>query len=311
MRFFAAAIAAFVATTALAAEPAATTPPPATPIPTPAPTPGPMDVAEWVHGDAGDTAIVSMKNAPYPHSSRENGFKTYTKDPNYIDPSVGLFVPKGYKVSDKTDLLVYFHGHNNNVRKALDFYHLREQVEASGKNVILVFPEGPKDAADSGGGKMEDQDGLKNLLTETMTVLKSSGKANTEEIGHIIVTGHSGGYFPIAMCLSRGGMDDKISEAWLLDAAYGNLDSYTGYMQQHPDRRFRSIFTEHLANENVQIMATLGKAGLDFDLRIDTDADESLLKTKPRVFLHTLTLKHDETVQWLEKFLKTSSLTDR
>src|ERR1051325_9809035 len=114
----------------------------------------------WDHTDWGETAIVPMKSAPFPHESRKDGFKyqdkQFPRDPHYIDNSVGLFIPRQFSPDQPTGLLICFHGWDNNVRKALDDYHLREQIARSGKNIILIFPEGPKDASDSGGGRLEE-----------------------------------------------------------------------------------------------------------------------------------------------------------
>jgi len=43
-------------------------------------------------------------------------------------------------------------------------------------------------------------------------------------------------------------------------------------------------------------------------LHIDTDATDELLARSRTLFLHTETLKHDETVQWLERWLRTWKL---
>jgi hypothetical protein len=43
-------------------------------------------------------------------------------------------------------------------------------------------------------------------------------------------------------------------------------------------------------------------------LRIDKDATDDLLARSRTLFLHTETLKHDETVRWLERWLRTRKL---
>ena len=136
--------------------------------------------AAWQETELGQTAFFTMANAPYPHASRANGFtngdKSFPREPHYVDSTVALFLPKGYKPGARTDLLIYFHGHSNSVRKSLDQYRLREQVCAAGKNVILVFPEGPKDAGDSGGGKLEEPGGLQRLVAGSSRSFTPKGK---------------------------------------------------------------------------------------------------------------------------------------
>ena len=65
----------------------------------------------------------------------------------------------------------------------------RNLLGARGKNVILVFPEGPKDAGDSGGGKLEDRDGLKHLTGEVMDFLATEGKVQERALGRVALAG--------------------------------------------------------------------------------------------------------------------------
>ncbi|HVT27392.1 MAG TPA: hypothetical protein VHE81_05180, partial [Lacipirellulaceae bacterium] len=94
----------------------------------------------WEKSELGETAFVPMKSAPYPHPSRDNGYRygkiIFPRDPHYSDSTVGLFIPRGYRRTPKTNVLVYLHGWNNHVRKAIAEYKLREQIVASGQNII-------------------------------------------------------------------------------------------------------------------------------------------------------------------------------
>src|SRR3954464_10924658 len=134
---------------------------------------------EWEASDWGETAFVTMKSAPFPHPSRDKGYTynkvTFAREPHYSDSTVGLFLPHGYRRT-RVDVLLYLHGWGNNVRKAISQYKLREQVAASGRNIVLVFPEGPRDASDSGCGKLEDKDGLRHLVEESLSTLHAAGK---------------------------------------------------------------------------------------------------------------------------------------
>ena len=60
---------------------------------------------EWEKSEAGETAFVPMKSAPYPHPSRDKGF-IYNKvliprEPHYTDSTVGLFIPHGFTARPK------------------------------------------------------------------------------------------------------------------------------------------------------------------------------------------------------------------
>ncbi len=253
-----------------------------------------------------------MKSAPYPHPSRDKGY-VYNKvliprEPHYTDSTVGLFIPRGYRRTPKVNVLVYLHGWSNNVRKALSEYKLREQIAASGQNIILVFPEGPRDATDSGCGKLEDQDGLKHLVVEALATLHSAGKIDRAKIGHVLIAGHSGAYRGLACCADHGGLGAELAGVCLLDSSYGNLEMFVNWVEKHPTGRFFSIFTDHLSAQNVYLFTHMQKIDEHCALRIDQDATDELLARSRTLFLHTETLKHDETVRWLERWLRTRKL---
>lgn len=267
---------------------------------------------DWEQTPDGETAYVSMQSAPFPHPSREKGFTynkvEFPKDPHYNDSTVGLFIPKTFTKSDKTNVLLYLHGWGNNVRKAIVDYKLREQIAGSGQNVILIFPEGPRDAQDSGCGKLEDNDGLKNLVEESLATLHAAGKIDTEQVGHVLISGHSGAYRGLANCADHGGMDAELSEVGLLDSSYGNLNMFVTWAEKHPNGTLFSIFTDHLSAQNVYMLTHLQKVEVPCVLNIDTGVTEETLRTARAVFLHTETLDHNGTVTWIERWLKTRKL---
>ena len=267
---------------------------------------------EWEKSDEGETAFVPMKSAPFPHESREKGFVynkvTIPREPHYTDSTVGLFIPRGFHRTLKTNVLVYLHGWSNNVRKAIAEYKLREQIAASGQNIILIFPEGPRDATDSGCGKLEDKDGLKNLVQESLKTLHDDGKIDGEQIGNVLIAGHSGAYRGLACCADHGGLDHELAGVCLLDSSYGNLEMFVNWVERNPKGKFFSIFTDHLSAQNVFLFTHMEKLDEHCALKIDTDATDELLAQQRTLFLHTETLKHDETVRWLERWLKTRKL---
>ena len=111
--------------------------------------------------------LAQLTSAPFPHPSRAEGHRyngqLFAAKEHYADSSVAIFVPKGFRESGKIDFIVHFHGWTNHVERVLDHYKLIEQLTASGRNAVLVVPQGPRDAPDSGGGKLEDADGFKQL----------------------------------------------------------------------------------------------------------------------------------------------------
>src|SRR5579864_7706619 len=82
----------------------------------------------WQSTVRGQLILRSFRNAPYPHASREAGFKgratTYPAFPHYTDSTVGIFIPTGYRPGETVDYIVHFHGHNNHVSKVIPQYRL-------------------------------------------------------------------------------------------------------------------------------------------------------------------------------------------
>lgn len=267
---------------------------------------------QWEKSDEGETAYVEMKSAPFPHASRENGFTyhqtKFPREPHYSDSTVGLFIPRGFQRRSQVNLLIYLHGWNSNVRKALAAYKLREQIVASGQNIILVFPEGPRDASDSGCGKLEDKDGLKHLVEESLATLHAAGRIDNAELGSVLLAGHSGAYKGLACMADHGGLDAGLSGICLLDASYGNLDMFVDWARKHPSGTFFSIFTDHLAAQNVYLFTHMQNDDSHCTMRIDSAADGEVLAKTRLLFLHSEKLKHDETVQWLERWLRARQL---
>jgi hypothetical protein len=264
---------------------------------------------KWFSDERGEYIIVPMKNAPFPHKSREKGYTFentfYTSATHYSDSSVGILIPANYEKKDTVDLIIHFHGHMNNVKNEIEQFHLRKQLHEAGRNVIMILPQGPKDVQDSTCGKMEEPDGLKHLVIEAVDFLYGEGKIKSRKLGRIVLSGHSGGYRPIAFCLDVGGLEDYIKEVYLLDAAYANLSSYSSWAARSGGRLI-SIFTDHLMGENVEIMSDLQKLGIDkFNILLDDDVTTETLRKNHITFIHTK-LSHDELVyqtQYLRSFI--------
>src|SRR5205814_9323751 len=118
--------------------------------------------------------------APFPHPKRAEWHQYkdafFAAAEHYSDSTVAIFIPKGFRETGHIDFLVHFHGWKNNVAGVLDRYKLIEQLTASGRNVVLVVPQGPKNASDSFGGKLEDTHGFKRFMDEVVqTVRQKSG----------------------------------------------------------------------------------------------------------------------------------------
>lgn len=268
----------------------------------------------WSVNKWGKILYQSLDSAPFPHSSRADGYERngdhYSAEKHYSDSTTAFFVPDGFHASDMVDLLVYFHGHNNHVKKAIEEFNLLQQVSGASKNVIFIFPQGPHEAPDSSGGRLEEPGAFRDFIAECLNTLNQDGVIESTRAGRIILAGHSGAYRVISFILEHGGMEKHLEEVYLLDASYGRIDQFTEWAMRRPQARLRSIFTSHLAPENVMMMAELDRKNVPFQLRryvhLDPMPDEW-----PRIaFVHAADLSHNDTVFMFEHWLRASSLDD-
>ncbi|MBI3789032.1 MAG: hypothetical protein HY276_12360, partial [Ignavibacteriales bacterium] len=146
----------------------------------------------------GEVIVVQLPTAPFPHPLRAAGHtydkKLYPADQHYSDSSVAIFIPKNFKPGKKTDFVIHFHGWFNNIDTTLWRYRLIRQFAESGKNAIFVVPEGPRNAPDSFGGKLEDPGGFKRFMTDVVETLRKRSVIKSKTVGSVILSGHSGGY---------------------------------------------------------------------------------------------------------------------
>src|SRR5260370_12273245 len=110
----------------------------------------------------GQLLLVRLPTAPFPHPQRAEGHKYkeqfFSAAEHYTNDTVAIFIPKGFRETGRIDFVVHFHGWQNNVEGVLKRYQLIEQLIASGRNAVLIMPQGPYNASDSFGGKLEDAD---------------------------------------------------------------------------------------------------------------------------------------------------------
>lgn len=268
----------------------------------------------------GRLIMAAFASAPFPHPARAAGHtykgKLYPPAEHYADSTVALFIPKDFRETDRVDLVVHFHGWNNTVAGTLATFHLVEQLVASGKNAVLVVPEGPHNAPDSFGGKLEDPDGFRRFMDEVATTLRTQGgfKRTDFSIGRIILSGHSGGYHVIAGILDCGGLARNADEVWLFDALYGQADSFLAWADRSQGRLL-NISTDHggTKEESENLKARLAARGTPIYATEETALSAAALKEKQFVFIHT-DLGHNDVLDHRNQFtlfLKASVLADR
>ena len=82
-----------------------------------------------------ESTILTSDHTMFPHEKRAKGHtyegKAYPADLHYRDSTVAIFVPKGFRAGDATDLVFYFHGWRNNVDDTFAKFRVAEQLAAS------------------------------------------------------------------------------------------------------------------------------------------------------------------------------------
>jgi len=274
---------------------------------------------EQVYSPQGTLVVTQFVSAPFPHSSRAEGRKYkdefYPADKHYSDRTVALFIPKNFRETGKVDFVVHFHGWRNTVAGTLQQYKLIEQLVASGKNAVLIVPEGPRNAPDSAGGKLEEVDGFKRFMDEAIAALKHRGSLKKDVVlGDIVLSGHSGGYLVMSTIIDHGGLTSHVKEVWLFDALYAQGDKFLAWSRQ-PGSRLLNLYTDAGGTKarTEEIMATLKERGTNILATTDTTVTPSELRTNQFIFLHT-DLGHNDVLEKRNafgEFLKTSFLEDR
>jgi hypothetical protein len=178
--------------------------------------------------------------------------------PRVQPETTGVFVPAGYRAGKTVDLLVFLRGYDINRPKAatsvgeywnsprhpvLKSFLFREEVNRSGKNVILAVPTlGPFAEA----GKLAENGGPQMFLGRILDGLwrdgPHAGQAERPTIRHLILAAHSGGGVPLRRIAQILGDDpvykDKLKECWGFDSIYGVRDKdaefWADWAQRHP-----------------------------------------------------------------------------
>ncbi|OYX97923.1 MAG: hypothetical protein B7Y76_07805, partial [Sphingobacteriia bacterium 35-40-5] len=125
------------------------------------------------------------------------------------------------------------------------FFRLLEQFDASGRNAIFAFPEGPKNAPDSYGGKLEQPGVFDALVQEVLTSLQRQKILKKKQLPlandlAITLAGHSGAYRVISKIIVHA----NIKEVFLFDALYGGNEHFMKWVAASEKHRLINIYTK-------------------------------------------------------------------
>lgn len=266
----------------------------------------------------GELLMTQLSSAPFPHPRRAAGHtyqkQLYPAGKHYSDSSVALFIPRGFRQTEAVDLVVHLHGWWNNIDTTLSRYKLPQQLFESGKNAILVVPEGPRNAPDSFAGKLEDAGGLKRFVADIVDFLFRASRIKSRSVGTVILSGHSGAYHGISFALMRGGMTEAISEVYLFDALYGQTEKYARWIDRYPGKMI-TIYTDSggTKEETEALMEDLDGWKIPYRVQEEGAIVPSDLRDNRLVFIHT-DLEHDMVISarmQFREYLKASGLSNR
>ncbi|XXX77041.1 hypothetical protein WMF30_56270 [Sorangium sp. So ce134] len=205
--------------------------------PAPALAAGASKVKRVEASDIGVTLKLELSHAPFPCAGAP-----------YRDATVLVFVPAHYRAPEggELDLVMHFHGHVTTAERAIAAHKLREQLHESKQNAVLVVPQGAVNAAESPPGQLGQQGGLRRLCGELAAVLAGPAARRAlgdcaiprrARLGTLCLSAHSGGYRVAAACLRHGGCE--VSEVYLFDALYGEVDAFRDWVLERKDRSGR------------------------------------------------------------------------
>jgi hypothetical protein len=270
-----------------------------------------------LYASQGQLILTQLVSAPFPHPQRAEGWayhgELFPAQKHYADSTVAIFIPQGFHESGRIDFVVHFHGWRNHVTGVLQHYRLIEQFKESRRNAILVVPQGPYDAPDSFGGKLEDLGGFRRFMDEVMTTLHAQAHLSNRHYvpGNIILSGHSGGYQVVSSILDHGRLSGQVNEVWLFDALYSHTDRFLAWFdQQHG--RLVDLYTEHggTKEETERLMGIFKQRELPLFAGKEPEVTASQLRQIQPIFLYT-ELEHDAVMQGTGAFrrlLESSSL---
>lgn len=250
-------------------------------------------------------------------------------------PNAVVVIPRGYRGGGPLDVVVFLHGWYNCVTNAVgavnspctdggvarQAYDVAGQLEAAGRQALLLAPELRVDAGSSDPGALAEPGQFGALLDDVMRELGPRLAQDVADLRHVIVAAHSGGYWAAAEILGGGGHD--VDEVWLLDGLYGELATFDAWLADPaaaaalqatpPQRRLATIYTAGggtLANS--QAMADRAVAWLG-DHMLDDRTTATLLPEAYAVggLFKRSGLSHDDVPRYyLEQLLATSVLPD-
>ena len=199
------------------------------------------------------------------HSSLRNG--VLWEDQTYSERRVLLSVPKGFDPRRPAAVVVFLHGNEATLeRDVRDRQGVARQLAVSGINAVLVAPQFALDAKDSSAGRFWEPGVFETFMREASRHLAELyGTQDAEFVfdnAPVILVGYSGGYLPAAAALRYGGAGRRIRGVVLLDALYGEDDTFESFVEHRGPGFFVSLYGQSSRAGNEALRRRLQARGI-------------------------------------------------
>ena len=236
------------------------------------------------------TALVAFDTTPFPfhgtapgaakafmdvdddgrlgHSSARNG--TLWEDQTYSDQRVLLSLPAGFDPARPSAIVVFLHGNEATLeRDVRDRQSVPRQLAKSGLNAVLVAPQFAVDARDSSAGRFWQPGVFSQFLHEADRRLAELYGTHAAEFvfdhAPVILVAYSGGYLPAAAALRYGHAGGRIRGLVLLDALYGEADTFQNFIEHRGSGFFVSVYGKSSKDGNEALKGRLQSGGVGFE----------------------------------------------
>ena len=188
-------------------------------------------------------------------------------------------------------MIVFFHGHLAKLgRDVLDRQMVPAQISTSAINAVLVAPQFAINAQDSSAGKFWEPGAFNRFVRESvnkLAALHGDGRAAQAFANMpIVIVAYSGGYLATSWCLRVGGVQNPVRGVVLLDALYGEVDKFAGWIEKNQTRFFVSAYTASTESNNASLKAILARKIIAFETNLNQQNWQhgvTFLSTKPSV----------------------------
>ncbi|WP_018263027.1 hypothetical protein [Methylobacterium sp. WSM2598] len=235
-------------------------------------------------GFAGTTELVAFATAPFPYDGAvpERGpFLDVVRDgarghrtargqvlwesETFNDSRVLIHVPAGFDPNRPAVLVLYYHGHGAILgRDVLLRQRLPAQVTGAGVNAVLLAPQFAVDARDSSAGRFWEPGGFGRFLDEAASRLaeRTGAPRGLFATMPVVLVAYSGGFAPAAWSLRDAAGARRVRGVVLLDALYGETDTYAAFAARGGGRFLVSAYTRFTEARNAELERGLARRGV-------------------------------------------------